>query len=232
MTPILRVWADETRWRRVAATWAVVLGVVFALLAAAATAGALRLSDQVLLAMAQRSAAAPLDTAMVVVSTLGSVEVTYALMVALVLTNRRIEGDSRLSIWIPLLVLVSANLVELGAKMVIPQAAPVIVLHRGADPSFGGFVSTPFSFPSGHMVRATIVFGVLALRLVGHSGRMIWLVLLIGLIWMIGLSRVYLGTHWPSDVAGGILLGGIGLSFCLVLAPRATIGRVRQTAST
>jgi undecaprenyl-diphosphatase len=63
------------------------------------------------------------------------------------------------------------------------------------------------SFPSGHVVQYTMLFGftlfllyVLAPR---STFRTIGLVLLVAPIALVGLSRLYLGQHWLSDVLGG-----------------------------
>lgn len=71
-------------------------------------------------------------------------------------------------------------------------------------------LSTP-SFPSGHAYQSLIVFGLL-LGLVAVFINRTWLcrslqVFLILLILAIGLSRIYLGAHWPSDVLGSYVIG-------------------------
>jgi undecaprenyl-diphosphatase len=64
-----------------------------------------------------------------------------------------------------------------------------------------------FSFPSGHTMTAFAVWGALFIGLPGLSH--IYLAIAV----LIGLSRIFLGLHYPSDVLAGALLGGaIGLS--------------------
>jgi len=77
------------------------------------------------------------------------------------------------------------------------------------------------SFPSGHTVYAVVFYGLLFYlmpRFIRQPAAVgiVRTVLLI-LIILTGISRVYLGAHWPSDVLGGFLLGGLLLSLTIVL---------------
>lgn len=78
-----------------------------------------------------------------------------------------------------------------------------------------------YSFPSGHVMFYTILFGFLwylAYTLVKTSLlRGLLLVLLGSLILGVGASRIYLGQHWASDVLGAYLLGGLILAGIILL---------------
>ena len=69
------------------------------------------------------------------------------------------------------------------------------------------------SFPSGHAMTATVVCGLLLWLLHDHgAGRAVWrtaMALAVISVAGVGLTRVWLGVHWPSDVLGGWLLGAL-----------------------
>lgn len=77
------------------------------------------------------------------------------------------------------------------------------------------------SFPSGHSANAMLTYMTLALLLVEDPRRRLWAVfgaLLIAFV--VGLSRVMLGVHWPSDVIGGWAFGYAWAMLILWMAHR------------
>lgn len=88
------------------------------------------------------------------------------------------------------------------------DAALKSAFHRTRPESFFG---TPepnsCSFPSGHALFAACYFGslaaVLSARTPGTAKRAVIWTVAVALAFLIGLSRIYLGVHYPSDVLGG-----------------------------
>ncbi|PPA71876.1 phosphatase PAP2 family protein [Jeotgalibacillus proteolyticus] len=75
-----------------------------------------------------------------------------------------------------------------------------------------------YSFPSGHAMSGLIFYGSLAIVLILlldklWKGTILSFILSI-IIFFIGLSRVYLGVHYPSDIVGGFALGIVWLTLC------------------
>ncbi|MDJ1470311.1 phosphatase PAP2 family protein [Xanthocytophaga flava] len=68
-----------------------------------------------------------------------------------------------------------------------------------------------FSFPSGHSATAMALYGFLAYLIIRKINRFTFQLLIIslsiGIILLIGFSRIYLGFHFLSDVLGGYLVG-------------------------
>lgn len=83
-----------------------------------------------------------------------------------------------------------------------------LCFHRPRPEAFFGLAVPPtFSFPSGHALTATCFYGVLAAVLAAHmrpaaAKAGVW-ALAAALVALIGLSRVYMGVHYPSDVLAG-----------------------------
>jgi undecaprenyl-diphosphatase len=81
------------------------------------------------------------------------------------------------------------------------------------------------SFPSGHVLNFTATFGFLAF-LAWHARRPVVTVLCLLPPLAIAMSRLYLGEHWPSDVLGGFLFGGLWLA--LTIRVYRWVGHRRQ----
>ncbi|MEX0703747.1 MAG: phosphatase PAP2 family protein [Planctomycetales bacterium] len=74
------------------------------------------------------------------------------------------------------------------------------------------------SFPSGHAMMSLIVFLLSAVLLAPHvptrQGRAFLIAFALGLSLVVGVSRLHLGMHVPSDVVAGWLLGGAWVALC------------------
>ncbi|XHX78652.1 MAG: phosphatase PAP2 family protein [Stenomitos frigidus ULC029] len=74
-----------------------------------------------------------------------------------------------------------------------------------------------YSYPSGHAMSAISFYGLLAADLTHYLSLPLGLTasLATSLTLGVGLSRVYLGVHWPTDVLSGWVAGSIWLAACL-----------------
>jgi undecaprenyl-diphosphatase len=85
-----------------------------------------------------------------------------------------------------------------------------LLFHRARpEPFFGMAAPTSYSFPSGHALYSLCLYGTLAVmtsaRLRSLARRLVIRALAVSLILLIGVSRIYLGVHYPSDVLAGYM---------------------------
>ena len=149
------------------------------------------------------------DLGFALFSYLGSIEVT--LVIAALLGFALFRGLRLLAVLPFAFVLLGSGL-ELLSKLVIPSVAPAKGLQRWPDilPRISHNVGG-YSFPSGHVLRATVAYGLLLYladrwELFGRDSSRLSPVLVL-VIFLMGWAVVYLGWHWFSDALGGLLLG-------------------------
>ncbi len=163
-----------------------------------------------------------LNRIMIAVTDLGS---AVALAVASVAGVTYVSW--RLRSWYPLalgvLTLGLVQLLVLGIKVTIGRERP--------NPPGQVVPETGFSFPSGHSTSSLVGFALLAWLVCMLTGNRTvwataWLAAAAGAV-LVGLSRIYLGVHYPSDVLGGWMLG---LTWLAVVAVAVWVWRARTTS--
>lgn len=107
-------------------------------------------------------------------------------------------------------------LLNVFLKMSFARPRPDLVAHLVKE--------TTMSFPSGHSANSAVIYLTLAILLASTQirSRVRWLIIICALLitMIIGLSRVYLGVHWPSDVVAGWVVGATWALFCWFVMAR------------
>ena len=157
------------------------------------------------------------DIGLGIFSYLGSIEVT--LLVAALIGIALFRGLRLLAV-LPVAFVLTGSLLELIGKQLIHSPAPGKAFQRfpdflpGLAHKFGHY-----SFPSGHVLRATLTYGLVLYlserwELFGRDSSRLSPVLVL-VVFFVGYGVVYLGWHWLSDALGGFLLG-LTLLFALI----------------
>lgn len=120
--------------------------------------------------------------------------------------------------WMFFLTIAGSEAIAILMKIFIARPRP--------DPAGALLLETTYSFPSGHALIALSFYGFLA-YVAMHKRRHLTVRIGIFLLTVltiagVGLSRIYLGVHWPSDVLGGYLLALLWLT---VIATAADLRR-------
>ncbi|MCE5285444.1 MAG: phosphatase PAP2 family protein [Pelosinus sp.] len=114
---------------------------------------------------------------------------------------------------------------EIGALAICLAGGAILsfllknLFHRARPESFWVVPETGFSFPSGHALATMCFYGMVAFLIMrcisSWRGRMAIATLAVIMSVAVGISRIYLGVHYPTDVIAGYAAGSMWLAFCM-----------------
>lgn len=109
-------------------------------------------------------------------------------------------------------------------------------LFGRARPDWADTAFADAGFPSGHTMMATLIYGFIAAYLIlgirSWPARFLIAAMAIALVFLIALSRLYLGAHYLSDVLGAMAAGMVWLTLCLVAVETLHHYRTRLLSGT
>jgi undecaprenyl-diphosphatase len=194
---------------------------LFAGLAEEVYEGDTRRFDESALALVNGFASPGLTSFMRAVTYLGSNEFLAGagacVILVFVLTRRRRAAVTLL------VTMAGAALLNFTLKLLSGRERP--------EPFFGTPLPESYSFPSGHALLSLCFYGMMAAVISAHiegtwRRASVWAVAIL-LVALIGFSRVYLGVHYPSDVAAGYAAAFVWM-VVVASADRMMEARVRQ----
>lgn len=109
------------------------------------------------------------------------------------------------------LACLGAFILNTGLKLVFTKPRPEL-WHRLIK-------ETSYSFPSGHALGSMVLYGLLAYLVVNHYPKFAKIIYTFAviLIAIIGISRLYLGVHWPTDIIAGYGVGFLWLTLSITM---------------
>lgn len=142
---------------------------------------------------------------------MGFLVALFAILVAVWLA----KGMKRPAAWLAIAV---------GGSVILDVSLK-LGFHRARPVAFVGVDPLSYSFPSGHALSSFCFYGVLAglacERVESRAIRILIWSVAAALVFAIGLSRIYLGVHYPTDVVAGYIAAAAWVS-TLLFAQRAT----------
>lgn len=145
------------------------------------------------------------------ITSLGGHSVLTTLVV--VIAGFLLLNGRRRAAWLMLGSAAGAALVSTGLKLAFDRERPDVVAHLVN-------VSSP-SFPSGHALLSAVIYlmcgALLAREYPQPALQRYFMTVALILTLLIGLSRIYLGVHWPSDVLAGWCIGALWAWGCWLL---------------
>ena len=141
--------------------------------------------------------------------------IVLALVVLAAVGFLLLQGRNRTAVAVALTCF-SGELLDNLLKQAFSRPRPTVV------PALREVWST--SFPSGHAMESAIVYLTLGAMLMRVSGRRLTkiycLLVAVLLTALVGISRVWLGVHYPTDVVGGWMIGFVWASICWLVTDR------------
>ena len=140
---------------------------------------------------------------------IGSTPVVIVLIILLIIFLYKVLHHR-----LELILLISAIIGSAVLNQILKQ-----VFHR-IRPNFHRLIDiSGYSFPSGHAMNAFTVYVIISFLLWRHIpskwGRSLLICISTVMILAIGISRIYLGVHYPSDIIGGYLASGFWLAVAI-----------------
>lgn len=124
-----------------------------------------------------------------------------------------LEGKGRIALLVAASVL-GGLLLSVALKHGFHRPRPGIVPHLTTE--------TTTSFPSGHSMLSAVTYltlgTLLARHYLDHRLKIFFLAAAVSIAFLVGLSRVYLGVHYPTDVLGGWCAGVAWALCCNLIA--------------